>query len=211
MANREGTALSDEAMRELCFEGKPVPLGRLDLLLPPPENTSDIYYKPTGKNPRMERPINVAAQVSNLAALSKTPKESLFQAYIETRANKPDVKISINPSRYYGRGTTSYTPDLTDEIYETLLNAQVYERPTFTQEYPPPGYEDILGMATGTPTETQKVKMEIQRQQKERGVGRPTEAILTGMPGRPKELTIDPAPIVPPMSPSRIFGKIFGS
>lgn len=130
MANREGTALSDEAMRELCFEGKPVPLGRLDLLLPPPQNTSNVYYKSTGKNPRMERPINVAAQVSNLSSASKIPKESLFKAYTETLSNKPDVKIGINPKRYYGRGTSSYTPDLTDEIYETLLNAQVYREKT---------------------------------------------------------------------------------
>lgn len=194
MANREGTALSDKAMRELCFEGKTVPLGRLDLLLPPPQHTSSVYYKPTGKNPRMERPINVAAQVSNLAGLSKTPKESLFQAYIETRANKPDVKIGINPSRYYGRGTSSYTPDLTDEIYETLLNAQVYKTPTFRQEYPPPGYEDILGMATGLPTQTERTKMEIQRQQKESREDRPRDVALTGMPGRPKDVALTGMP-----------------
>lgn len=130
MANREGTALSDEAMRQVCFEGKPAPMGRLDLLLPPPKNTSGVYYRPTGKNPRMERPINVASQVSNLSSVSKTPKATLFSAYVATLADKPDVKMGIDPSRYYGRGTTSYTPDLTDEIYETLLNAQVYKEPT---------------------------------------------------------------------------------
>lgn len=130
MANREGTHLSDENMRKICFEGKPTPLERLDLLLPPPRDTSGIYYKSTGKNPRMERPINVASQISNLSSLSKTSKESLFQAYTDALADKRDVKIGIDPSRYYGRGTSSYTPDLTDEIYETLLNAQVYKEPT---------------------------------------------------------------------------------
>lgn len=208
MANREGTALSDEVMRKVCFEGKTIPMGRLDLLLPPPKNTSGVYYKPTGKLPRMERPINIASQVSNLSSVSRTPKETLFSAYLATLADKPDVKMGINPSRYYGRGTSSYTPDLTDEIYETLLNAQVYQRPTFTQEYPPVGYEDILGMATGLPTQRERGQMEKERQIKESTQDRPTAATLTGRQGRPKEVTIDPAP--PPIaSEGSLFRSIF--
>ncbi len=133
MANREGTHLSDENMRKHCFEGKTIPIDRLDLMLPPaPDLVSPVYYRPTGTNPRMERPINVAAQVDNLSRLSKTPKDTLYKAYLDTVKDKPDVKLGLTPRRF--RSTpNSYVPDITDEIMATLLEAQVYSKPSYSE------------------------------------------------------------------------------
>jgi len=132
MANREGTHLSDESMRKHCFEGKTIPIDRLDLMLPPAELVSPVYYRPTGTNPRMERPINVAAQINNLATLSKMPKDTLYKAYLDTLKDKPDVKLGVTPRRF--RSTpNSYVPDITDEIMATLLEAQVYSNPSYSE------------------------------------------------------------------------------
>lgn len=133
MANREGTFLSDVNMRKHCFEGKTIPMNRLDLMLPPaPELVSPVYYRPTGTNPRMERPINVAAQVNNLATLSKMPKDSLYKAYLDTLKDKPDVKLGLTPRRFSST-PNSYVPDITDEIMTALLEAQVYSKPSYSE------------------------------------------------------------------------------
>ena len=132
MANREGTHLSDESMRKHCFEGKTIPIDRLDLMLPPAELVSPLYYRPTGTNPRMERPINVAAQINNLATLSKMPKDTLYKAYLDTLKDKPDVKLGVTPRRFKST-PNSYVPDITDEIMTTLLEAQVYSNPSYSE------------------------------------------------------------------------------
>ncbi len=140
MANREGTALSDENMRIHCFEGKAPPLGRLDLLLPPPTNTSKVFYRDPKRIPRMERPISVAAQMENLSRISKTPTDTLFSAYNETRKNKKDVSMKLAQRTYRYNPTTMTIPDITDEIFEELLNAQLYQAtpPQTPPQTPPP-------------------------------------------------------------------------
>lgn len=207
MANREGTALSDEQMRIHCFEGKAPPLGRLDLLLPPPQNTSKVFYKDPKRNARMERPISVAAQMENLSKISKTPTDTLFSAYNETRKNKKDPSMKLAQRTYRYNPTTMYVPDITDEIFAELLNAQVYEAPTFTQDYPPVGAEDIFGLIPPRPvgpemTQRERQQAEVERQQKESAEStRPASVTLAGR-GRPPTMTIDPPPTIPSMPQS---------
>ena len=126
MSNREGTHLSDENMRKICFEGRPVPMNRLDLMLPPQMNTSPVYYKPTGTNPRMERPASVAEQISTLARASGVSKDTLFELYRKTLENKKDVKMDFAAVRRLRSTPTRYIPDITDEIMRILLEAQVF-------------------------------------------------------------------------------------
>lgn len=137
MSNREGTHLSDENMRKICFEGRPVPMDRLDLMLPPQMNTSPVYSKPTGTNPRMERPTSVTAQISNLARASGMSKSSLFEAYRKTLENKKDVKMDFAAVRRLKSSPTRYIPDITDEIMRILLEAQVFSGDLVPQ--PPEG------------------------------------------------------------------------
>ena len=126
MSNREGTHLSDENMRKICFEGRPVPMDRLDLMLPPQMNTSPVYVKPTGTNPRMERPASVDTQIATLARASGMSKSSLFELYRKTLENKKDVKLDFAAVRRLRSTPTRYIPDITDEIMRILLEAQVF-------------------------------------------------------------------------------------
>lgn len=203
MANREGTILSDEAMMAMCYEGKPVPMGRLDLLLPPPQNTSGVYYRPTKTIPMMMRPDTVASQIHNLSSLSRMPSDSLYASYAESlRDMKKMPSLDLAKSMAgvtAGRTPEVYTPDITDLIFQTLFNAQVYE-PGFTQVYPAPGLEYTEGLAMGLPTEAQIRTGEITRQVKESSIGRPATAQLKGR-GRPPELTIDPITVPRVVSP----------
>ena len=190
MANREGTILSDEAMMAMCYEGKPVPMGRLDLLLPPPQNTSGVYYRPTKTIPMMMRPDTVASQIHNLSSISKMPSESLYASYAESlRDMKKMPSLDLAKAHRAGRTPQVYTPDITDAIFETLFNAQVYEATGFTQVYPVPGLEAMEGFASGLPSEKEQRRTELTRQIKESAVGRPAIAQLKGR-GRPPEFTL---------------------
>ena len=126
MSNRAGTYLSDENMRKICFEGRPVPMDRLDLMLPPQINTSPVYYKPTNTNPRMERPSSVTDQIATLARASGVSKDTLFELYRKTLENKKDVKMEFAKAKLEGRVPGRYIPDITDEIMRQLLEAQVF-------------------------------------------------------------------------------------
>lgn len=137
MSNREGTFLSDENMRKICFEGRPVPLDRLDLMLPPQMNTSPVYSKPTGTNPRMERATSVTDQIATLARASGMSKDTLFELYRKTLENKKDVKMDFAAVRRLKSTPTRYIPDITDEIMRILLEAQVFSSDLAPQ--PPEG------------------------------------------------------------------------
>lgn len=194
MANRVGTILSDENMRKVCFEGKPVPINRFDLMLPPPKRSTDIYYKDPGTIQRMERPSTVASKISNLSGLSNMPQNVLYDSYAKTLQQKRDIDYKdIDIRRYLGSGRLqTYTPDITDEIYNTLMNAQLYtedvgilasleeletaemmELPQsqFTQTYPPVGREELYGFAKPgrkkEMSETSIRQAEIERRQQE--------------------------------------------
>lgn len=137
MSNRAGSFLSDENMRKICFEGRPVPMNRLDLMLPPQMNTSPVYVKPTGTNPRMERPSSVDTQIATLARASGVPKSTLFELYRKTLENKKDVKMNFSKAKLEGRVPGRYIPDITDEIMRILLEAQVFSGDLVPQ--PPEG------------------------------------------------------------------------
>jgi len=126
MSNRDGSFLSDQNMMKICFEGRPVPMNRLDLMLPPQMNTSPVYVKPTGTNPRMERPASVDTQIATLARASGVPKATLFELYRKTLENKKDVKMDFSKAKLEGRVPGRYIPDITDEIMRILLEAQVF-------------------------------------------------------------------------------------
>ena len=137
MSNRDGSFLSDQNMRKICFEGRPIPMDRFDLMLPPQMNTSPVYVKPTGTNPRMNRPITVDAQISNLARASGMSKSSLYEAYRKTLESKKDVKLEFAAVRRLRSTPTRYIPDITDEIMRILLEAQVFSGDLVPQ--PPEG------------------------------------------------------------------------
>lgn len=126
MSNRDGSFLSDQNMMKICFEGRPVPMNRLDLMLPPQMNTSPVYYKPTGTNPRMERATSVTDQIATLARASGVSKDTLFELYRKTLENKKDVKLDFAAVRRLRSTPTRYIPDITDEILRQLLEAQVF-------------------------------------------------------------------------------------
>ena len=223
MANRVGTILSDENMRKVCFEGKPVPINRFDLMLPPPKRSTDIYYKDPGTIQRMERPSTVASKISNLSGLSNMPQNVLYASYAKTLQQKKDIDYKdIDIRRYFGSGRLqTYTADITDEIYNTLMNAQIYtedvgilagleeletaemmEAPEFTQTYPPVGREGLYGFeASGKRTEmseTGRKKAEVERRQREiaETPGRPVSefAVFRGKPGGIRQTEIDKPP-----------------
>ena len=137
MSNRDNTFLSDENMRKICFEGRPVPMDRLDLMLPPQMNTSPVYSKPTGTNPRMERATSVTDQIATLSRASGISKDTLFELYRKTLENKKDVKMDFAAVRRLKSGPTRYIPDITDEIMRILLEAQVFSGDLVPQ--PPEG------------------------------------------------------------------------
>ena len=232
MANRANTILSDENMRKICFEGKPPPLGRLDLLMPPPPQVTPIYYRPTKTIPRMQRPESVASLVNNLSSLSGTPKPSLYQSYREVYDKTPAMSVPFR-ARYGPRPRISakqiayinYTQsvgDITDEIFEALLNAQVYgvesedvgifgslealeTAEPYTGppplDFPLPGHEVAMGYSparAGGVTEMtllQRMQGETRRRQAEAKQGRPVRAVLGGLPGRPAEVEIGFPPV----------------
>jgi len=235
MANRANTILSDENMRKICFEGKPPPLGRLDLLMPPPNQVTPVYYRPTKTIPRMQRPETVASMVNNLSSLSRTPKPSLYQSYREIYDKTPATGVPFRP-RYGARPRSSaeqiayinYTQtvgDITDEIFEALLNAQVYGvAPEASEDvgifgslealetaepytgpppldFPIPGHEVAMGYSPARAggvtemTDIQKIQAETRRRQAESKQGRPVRATLGGLPGRPTEVEIGFPPV----------------
>jgi len=100
-------------------------MGRLDLLLPPPINTSDVFYRPTGTIPRFERPVSVEAQVLTLSRASKIPAKTLFAAYQATLADKRDVPMDISPKNLLGNTPSVYTPPVTNQIVQNLMAAQL--------------------------------------------------------------------------------------
>jgi hypothetical protein len=112
-------------------------MNRLDLMLPPQMNTSPVYSKPTGTNPRMERATSVTDQIATLARASGVSKDTLFELYRKTLENKKDVKMEFAAVRRLRSTPTRYIPDITDEIMRQLLEAQVFSGDLVPQ--PPEG------------------------------------------------------------------------
>lgn len=123
--------LSDENMMKICHEGRPAPINRLDLMMMTPINTSGVYYRPTGKAPRFERPNNVASLILNKARATGQDPKKLMSDYVRTleeirqRPRVPPSPLGKAPSRMAST-LTYYTPDITDEILEALANAQLF-------------------------------------------------------------------------------------
>lgn len=142
--------LSDENMRKICHEGRPAPINRLDLMMMTPINTSQVYYRPTGKPPRFERPTNVASLILNKSRATGQDPQKLMSDYVRTleeirqRPRVPPSPLGKSVSRMAST-LTYYTPDITDEILEALANAQIFVPPTpatpETPETPAPAPE----------------------------------------------------------------------
>ena len=80
----------DERVHRLCVESRPIPFGRLDMLLRNPVNTSGVYQGNPPKEPRyLPRPQSGRDMLNNLGN-----RPELADAYHVTLAKKaPKIRV----------------------------------------------------------------------------------------------------------------------